>query len=345
LHEKAKYAAGFLGVHEVLTNLKHATSATTRVFHKHASKALMSIANVAQKAALDQSQRSKDSYDRRSAYRQELSAISETKNTALAQLHSMHHVVESTMSHLTDVHAMKQDDPTGHTSYADSGHDDDIKESDVPERAKAFANKLHTLARTRARNNSEYGDEHASIRAGFDSLVLEPVGDIHDDEHTVAGKLQLPNFHVMHSAGVDRDDAELLMNVCMQAIYNAHHGHLTMSMMTMWSMLTAIQSQIILLLGLQHSKFEFVDKYGFDRVIHMALNAHEPPPDYNSSNYKPLTNTVYDYMSDNTSFSPNSSAMDRMPSMPSMPRAVNSSFLSTVETPIDKPNPYIFPGA
>jgi hypothetical protein len=343
LHEKAKYAAGFLGVHEVLTNLKHATSATTRVFHKHASKALTFIANVAQKAALDQSQRSKDSYDRRSAYRQELSAISETKKTALNQLHSMHHVVESTMSHLTDVHAMKQEDPTGHTSYADSEHDDDINESDVPERAKAFANKLHTLARMRARKTTEYGDaDQAPIMAGFDSLVLEPVGDIGDDEHTVAGKLQLPNFHVMHNAGVDREDAELLMNVCMQAIYNAHHGHLTMSMMTMWSILTAIQSQIILLLGLQHSKFEFIDKYGFDRVIHMALNAHEPPPDYNSSNYKPPTNTVYDYMSDNTPFSPNSSAMDRTPSMP---RAVNSSFLSTVETSIDKPNPYIFPGA
>ena len=335
LHERAQHLSGFLGVHEVITGVKHATSATTRAFHKHTGNALTAIANTAQKAAMDQSKRSADAYDRRADHRHELAAIGHEKKDALEKLHGMHKAVEETMSHLTDVHSMHSHDPTQHTSYAEHHHDDDAPEDAVMNRAKTFVSKLHSKAKERM-----YGTNASHISAEFESLDLEPVGTIHDGKPSVEGKLHLPNFHVMHHAGVDRQDADHVINVCTQALYNAHHGHLTMSMMVMWSMMTAIQSQMILLLGLQHSKFEYIHNHGFDKVLHMALNSHEPHHhDHNSSVYEPHkapTHTAYDYMP---------TQMTPMNPMMPMPMSVKASPTTTIDTPKDGRNPYLYPGA
>lgn len=339
LHQKAAHLAGFLGVHEVVTGVKHATSATTRAFHKHTGKALAAIATTAHKAALDQGQRSEDARNRRAAYRNELAAIHQEKKTALEKLHSMHQAVEDTMKHLTDVHTTYQQDPTQHTTYAESNHDNDADEATIPQRAKEFLSKLHATARSRMSGNGD-----TSVDAQFESLDLEPVGFMYDGKPSVEGKFHLPNFYVMDTAGVDRENAEHVINVCTQALYNAHHGHLTMSMMVMWSMLSTIQSQMILLLGLQHSKFEYIHNNGLDNVLHTALKSHEQNPSNESSGYendKTPTHTAYDYM---PSLTTDHSYSSHYSHSPPMPLAQMSQFSSLMAIPKDERNPYLYPG-
>lgn len=285
LSAKAQHASGFLGIHELVTGVKHAGSGLTRSLHKHTSKALAKVSEITDKAAKKQAERYKDAQRMHNSMKSEMRLIQDAKKEdALLHLEKMHQVVEMSIKHVNDVKNTPalQNDPTAHSEYADASHTSDTHESEIADKAHKFVHKLKSQAAKRT--DALATQLHVSVEGigeDMDDLFLEPIGIQQGDAHhhsKVDGHMPLPSEHHLSDAGVPHDVTTDFLSTVKQAIYAAHHGENAVAEMQLWALALAIQSQMAMLLATQHAAFAHIDKVGLSVAFEKVATDHGTRP-------------------------------------------------------------------